>query len=398
MKRGRQLSFVDYKISSLIPPDDPLKLLFDSVDFSFIYPLVSKLYSKEGREGYDPVSLFKAILLIYLGFASSERDLANKLRFDGRLSFLCGFSYGETPKHNTFHYFRKRLGSEVFSKILINLISQALCLIRAKNLRLSIDSTHLSAFTTDMDAKWGYKEADFSFFGYKIHIQVTTNTELPIPVSFEITPGNEWDGAHLPPLTEASSEIVAEHGKRIDAIVADAGYDSTSNAVYLMEKEITPYIAENPRGRENPIFRGDIVISPEGKFFCRGGAELSYWGRDKKRGRMKFRCPLWRKKGAGCLFKDNCWKGRYGPTFYLKEEQGARDVLRALRSSSSFARVYKTRSVIERFFSVLKGSHFLEELRFRGIKNVSIHVIFSICAYLLRLIASIKMKTSLIAV
>gem|GEM_PF-5958791 len=190
MKRGRQLSFVDYKISSLIPPDDPLKLLFDSVDFSFIYPLLSKLYSKEGREGYDPVSLFKAILLIYLGFASSERDLSNKLRFDGRLSFLCGFSYGETPKHNIFHYFRKRLGSEIFSKILINLISQALCLIR-----------------------------------------------------------------------------------------------------------------------------------------------------------------------------------------------------------------YKTRSVIERFWQAfLKGSHFLEELRFRGIKNVSIHVIFSICAYLLRLIASMKMKTSLIAV
>ncbi|MEO0294286.1 MAG: transposase, partial [candidate division WOR-3 bacterium] len=110
MRRFKQLSFVDIKISSLIPPNDPLKILFDSIDFSFIYELVKDRYSKEGREGYDPVSLFKAILLIYLGFANSERDLEEKLRFDGRLSFLCGFSYGETPKHNTFHYFRERLG------------------------------------------------------------------------------------------------------------------------------------------------------------------------------------------------------------------------------------------------------------------------------------------------
>lgn len=85
------------------------------------------------------------------------------------------------------------------------------------------------------------KEADFSFFGYKIHIQVTTDTKFPVPVSFEITPGNEWDGAHLPHLIEASSEIVAEHGKRIDSLVADAGYDSTSNAVYLMEREHSIY-------------------------------------------------------------------------------------------------------------------------------------------------------------
>ncbi|MEW6571303.1 MAG: transposase, partial [Nitrospirota bacterium] len=109
MRTNRQFSFIDLKISTLIPSNDPIKILFDTVDFSFIYRLVKDKYTDEGPEGYDPQSLFKALLLIYLGFASSERDLSRKLRFDGRLAFLCGFSYGDTPNHNTFHYFRKRL-------------------------------------------------------------------------------------------------------------------------------------------------------------------------------------------------------------------------------------------------------------------------------------------------
>jgi hypothetical protein len=56
------------------------------------------------------------------------------------------------------------------------------------------------------------------------------------------------------------------------------------------------------------------------------------------------------------------------------------------------------RTVIERFFSILKGSHSLEELRMKGIKNVSIHVFMSICAYLSRLIAGMKLKTGLLPV
>lgn len=397
MRTERQLNFVDLKISSLIPSNDPLKVLFDTVDFSFIYALIKNKYTNEGPKGYDPQALFKALLLIYLGFASSERDLARKLRFDGRLAFLCGFSYGDTPKHNTFHYFRKRIGKEIFHEILTNLIAQCLCLLKAKNLKLSIDSSHIEAFPKDTDAKWGYKSKDFSFFGYKIHLQVTAN-DLPIPTSIMITEGNEWDGNFLQPLTEDAKEILNHAHKSIKAVIADAGYDSTDNASYLVKDNILPYIAMNPRGRENPVHRGDITISPDGKFFCKAGVELCYWGKEKARKRFKFRCGLYKEKAASCLFKRDCWKGKYGPAFYLKEDHEAQDILKTLRSTRSFKNVYKKRTAVERFFSILKGNHSLEELRFRGIKEVSIHVFMSICAYLSRLIAGMRLKIGLLPV
>jgi len=397
MKSSRQLDFIDLKVSSLIPPDDPLKVIFNSSDFSFIHSLLKDRYSKIGRQGYDPQSLFKALLLIYLGFASSERDLAEKLRFDGRLTFLCGFSYGETPKHNTFHYFRERVGLELFQEILLNLIAQCTCLIKANKLKLTIDSSHIESFHSDSDAEWGYKQADFSFFGYKVHLEVT-NTELPIPTALTITPANEWDGNLLAELTERSADIISKNGKSIKAVIADAGYDSTENAEYLIGKEIIPYIAENPRGRKNPIHRGDIIISPDGRFLCKGGFELCYWGREERRKRIKFRCGLHKSGGAGCLFAKECFKSRYGPTFYLKEGRAAQDRLRAIRRSSSFKKIYKERTTIERLISVLKGTHKLDELRFRGMAKISIHVFFSIASYLCRCIAGLKFERGLLAV
>ncbi|WP_460177637.1 hypothetical protein [Thermodesulfovibrio hydrogeniphilus] len=40
-------------------------------------------------------------MLIYLGYTNSEIELSKRLKFDDRLCFLCEFSNGNTPKHNT---------------------------------------------------------------------------------------------------------------------------------------------------------------------------------------------------------------------------------------------------------------------------------------------------------
>lgn len=398
MRKTIQNSFADLTIASMISPDDPLKILFDSIDFSFIYKLCESKYHSVGRQGYNPQSLFKALLLIYLGYASSERDLAKRLMFDGRLCYLCGFSYGNTPRHNTFHYFRERLGEETFHEILLNLIAQALCLVKSKNLKLSIDSSHIEAFPSDKEAQWGYKSKDFSFYGYKVHLEVTT-TPLPIAVSVKVTEANKWDGHFLSELTDSARKEIEKTGKTIKAVIADAGYDSTDNAKYLLQQNITPYIAENPRSRKNCIDTGLIKVTKEGKLLCPGNVELCYWGKEHKRGRVKFRCGLFRQKGEGCLFRQLCFqKSEYGPTFYFKEDMDIQNVMRAIRSKKTFKEIYKRRTVVERFFNVLKGVHKLCELRFRGLSKVSSHVFLSLSAYLSRVIVGLKAGGQLIAV
>ncbi|MEA3431648.1 MAG: hypothetical protein U9R01_03060, partial [candidate division WOR-3 bacterium] len=70
-KTKRQLSFELLRAVQRIKPDDPLKIVFDFIDWSFIPPLVEKFYSSQGNEAYNPVSIFKCFLLPYFGEARS---------------------------------------------------------------------------------------------------------------------------------------------------------------------------------------------------------------------------------------------------------------------------------------------------------------------------------------
>ncbi|MEW6232062.1 MAG: transposase [Chloroflexota bacterium] len=98
MRTANQLTFTTCEAWLKLKPDDPIKVIFDNIDWSFIHPLVKDRYSSspQGAEGYDPISLFKAQLLIYLGEVGSDRKLASALRYNARLYLLCGFNFLKT--------------------------------------------------------------------------------------------------------------------------------------------------------------------------------------------------------------------------------------------------------------------------------------------------------------
>jgi len=123
--KSRQLSFITYEAYQKIKKDDPLKIIFESIDWSFIYPIIKDKYVTGRELVYDPLSLFKAQLLIWLGEAKSNRRLAESLQFDSRFCVLCGFdNFLKTPAHSTFSYFRKRIGKDIYYKILHRIIAQ----------------------------------------------------------------------------------------------------------------------------------------------------------------------------------------------------------------------------------------------------------------------------------
>ncbi len=102
MKTANQLTFTTYEASLKPNPLDPLKIIFDNIDWFFIHHLDNGKYSPQGAEGYDPISLFKAQLLIYLSEVSSDRKLASALRHNARLCLLCGFNFLKTSSNGTF--------------------------------------------------------------------------------------------------------------------------------------------------------------------------------------------------------------------------------------------------------------------------------------------------------
>jgi len=183
-KIANQLTFTTYKASLKLKPNDPTKIIFDNIDWYFIHSLVSGKYSPQGAEGYDPASLFKTQLLIYLGEVSSDRKLASALRYNTRFCLLCGFNFLKTPYKGTFTNFRDRLDEDVFYEILHRLIAQSIVLKVITDGDTAIDSTHLWSHAnlfgkktcsykgkchcprdySALDARWGAKSKDYMLF------------------------------------------------------------------------------------------------------------------------------------------------------------------------------------------------------------------------------------------
>ena len=408
MKTANQLTFTIYVASLKIKPNDPTKIIFDNIDWSFVHSLVNSKYSPHGAEGYDPISLFKAQLLIYLGEVSSDRKLASALCYNARLCLLCGFNFLKTPSNGTFTNFRNRLGEDISHEILHRLIAQAIVLKVITGGDTAIDSTHLWAYSSrfgnktchckgkchhprdysDPDACWGAKSKDYIFFGYKVHLIVDAKSQLPLDV--KVTPANEGDSPQAKPLLMGAKERHPEI--RIDSSSMDSAYDAYENYRFAIEDIGTaPIIALNLRGRVDAITKGSLYLSDNGTYTCLAGFKVVYWGRDKKRGRLKFRCPAALGR-CQCLFRSTCSLSPYGKTFYLHPERDYRRIGLIPRGTDLWQEKYNARTSVERAYSEEKGSHHLANPRVRELARVKIHVYLALCAQVIKRIGATIME------
>lgn len=391
-KIKKQLSFALSQAVQRIKSNDPLKIIFDLIDWSFIPPLVEKFYSPQGNEAYNPVSILKCFLLPYLGEAKSMNNVAERLNFDARLQFLCGFYDSNTPSAGTFSNHKSKWKDDTFYKIMRTLIAQliAIGVISGKN--IALDSSHIFAYSnphkhSDPDARWGCKHEDYYFFGYKIHLIVDTKSQLPIDVT--VTPGNKADSPYAKQLIEGAKKLVSP-----ETASMDAAYDAHDNYQACVATGITPIIDFNKRGKKpkpkNPdLFSvlkvpstGSDLIQIGNNFFCPAtNLRLVRDGKDPKRAnRQKILCTH-----KNCPLADKCksLKGR-GRTFYVYPSNDIRLYGDIPRDSDEWKLLYNLRTSVERCFSELKGQHLLERPKVRGIVSTSIHAFLSIIALLLK--------------
>jgi IS5 family transposase len=405
LKTANQLTFTTYEASLKIKPNDPVKVMFDNIDWSFIHPLVIDKYSPLGADGYDPIALFKAQLLIYIGEVRSDRHLAAALRFNGRLCFLCGFNSQMTPSNGTFTNFRDRLGEDTFYEILHNLIAQAITLKVIMGGDTATDSTHLWACSnrfgkkacsckgkcdcsrtySDSDAQWGHKSKDYAFFGYKVHLIVDAKSQLPLDVI--VTPGNAPDSPYANPLLKGAGEKHPDNNMTSNA--SDAAYDTYENYRFPIEDMgVAPIIALNRRNGPDALTVTDLTLSPDGRYTCMAGFPVVYWGQDRRRGgRLKFRCPAALGK-CRCLFQSACSTSSYGRTFYLHPDRDYRLVGPIPRGTPLWQEKYNARTSVERAYSEEKGSHRLATPRVRGLSKIKIHVYLALCGQIIKRIGT----------
>lgn len=147
-KEKEQFSFSTYEAYKKIKKNDPLKILYESIDWSFIDNLIRDHYYRRKELIYSPVSLFKAQLLVFIGETKSNRDLADKLRFNTKYCVLCGFHHFlKTPSHSTFSALKKKVGNDLFYKIMQRIIAQSAPILMKRFSDISPKQFHIALYS-----------------------------------------------------------------------------------------------------------------------------------------------------------------------------------------------------------------------------------------------------------
>lgn len=269
---------------------DPLEEMVRVIDFEVFRPVLEEAlaYSeglKGGRPPYDPVAMFKVLIL---ATQNNVGDARMEFLIRDRLSWLrfLGFELGQpTPDENTIRSFRERLTKAGAIRRLFEAFDQQLCragylarggqivdatlvsaprqrntqeerkAIKAGKTAAEIwpDKPHKAA-QKDTDARWTVRvnkpkdpmavrsvpQLAISVFGYKSHLSI--DRRFGFMRTFAVTDAARHEGARLRSLVTTNNTAAA--------VWADTAYRSQANEAWLIAKGCVSHIhRKKPRRR-----------------------------------------------------------------------------------------------------------------------------------------------------
>lgn len=136
-------------MEELVPKESLFRKVDKYIDFTFIYDLVKDCYClNNGKYSLDPVVLFKLVFIQTLEGIKSMRQLCKKIKVDAEYRWFLGIPFGvDTPHFSTFskNYERRFKDNDIFEKIFIEIVNQAIKYKLVDGKILYTDSTHKKA-------------------------------------------------------------------------------------------------------------------------------------------------------------------------------------------------------------------------------------------------------------
>ena len=403
-EKDSQLSFELQMLGHLVPQDDKYRVLKENIDLSFINELVKPYYSLLGREGIEPVKLFKMLLVMYLENIPSERELEDQIQYNLRYRWFCDLdTYNFSPDHSTFSRLRERLGDEVFKKIFHTLVAKALELGFVQARHLAIDSTSViadvgeppynekdinpktkrhnpSTSQTDSDARWGKKSKNRAFFGYKAHSVIDSETEFIL--NTDVTDASINDHLIAEQLVD---EVTGTFKTKPETLSADKAYTEGSLRLNLKKKhQIQPVIPFKREKKTEFFSRDKFKFGSKGNLICPEGKDMKFFGTDSKSKSLRYRgvacngCKLRRK----CTTSKKVRIVQFSPDDHLLLKDSK------FNQTPAFKALYKLRASIERIHGDAKRNHSLARAKFRGKWKVNFQVIMTAIALNLKRLAN----------
>lgn len=365
-------------------PFEELQRLFEALDDG---DLVSALEATRwtGRPGFPIRVMWRTLVAsFYLGIVH-DTDLVRALDSNPLLAAACGIE-GPDRVPSKFAYCRFRRKLVGFNEIVADVLSSAVSRLRDAlpgfGETVAVDSTDVKAWAngfhqdTDPDAGTGAKKKPHTYYwyGYKVHLAVDAESELPL--WFEITAANVYDGHHLAPVLHEAQHRFDWFAPR--HVLADKGYDSKDCFGYVGDRlGAIPVIdvRGNRRPREARDCEAMPIITPSGTHYrCE---RLPYDPHCPRFGK----CPLLPMFADGPLNEPSPapYYEQYSPFPY---------------GSREWKLLYNKRVSVERAFSRLKGYRKLNAIRTRRLPKVWLHVAMSVLNMVAAAVAAAGVETN----
>jgi IS5 family transposase len=353
-------------------PFEELRGIFKALDDQTLLERLQKT-RWTGRPGYPIQVMWRTIVAsFYLGIVH-DTDLIRALHANPLLAATCGIRHRrDIPTKFAYCRFRKKLTAfnDLVGDVLARCVERLREALPGFGATVAVDATDVKAWAnglhqeTDPDAGTGAKHKSSRrvyWYGYKVHLVADAESELPI--SFQVTAANVYDGAHLPSvLREAQTQYDWFQPARV---LADKGYDSRECFRFVGEEmQAVPVIDVQGRratAREGRPCEAEPVITPDGVHYrCQ---RVPYDPACPRFGK----CPLLPMFADGPLNKavPGRYFEQYSPFPY---------------GSCQWKTIYNKRVSVERIFSRLKTYRKLDAIRTRRLPKVWLHVALSILA------------------
>ena len=374
---------------------------------------------KGRRDDYPIRAIWNSILAGVVFQHCSIESLRRELLRNAELRQACGFSplkgdLAVPPKYVYSRFLLKLFKHrEAIDEIFDILVERLRKLLPGFGRHLAIDSKALESWakgkkdpdkSSDPDADWGKKtyrgtredgttwEKVKSWFGYKVHLIVDADYELP--VAYDVTRASQSDTTYLLPMVEKLKKKHAELLEEAETLDGDKGYDSEKNMKELWDEyQIKPVVDLIHKWKEDPdaprLMYPDrvdtIFYNQDGHVLCRNldtedesknYAPMAYQGFEKSRDCLKYRCPA-KALGITCTQQEICNDGQHtdhGRIVRIPLEKDRRLFTPLARDSYAWKREYKKRTSVERVNSRLDVSFGFERHFIRGKKKMKVRM------------------------
>jgi len=357
-------------------PKTQLALVLEKIDLT---PCLKKLpvKSRRGPSRHPVMAMIKALVAKQLQGIPTVTELVNRLKHDLVFFYECGFSVEKSaPSRATFsRLFQQLSHSKALNDLFEALVHQAQVSKLIQSKVVAIDGSAINAYehaapkkdlvNDGHHANWGAKRDthgnQLTWFGYKLHLAVDTASELPIAI--QVTPASYHDSTQAIPLIESLKT-------QPNYYCLDMGYDTKDIYDSARAHQAQAIIPLNLRGEKEP----PVGLNKNRTPVCSMGYPLVYWGCDRKRETLKFRCP----HACG---KVNCPQGSawcsdsdYGLVVKKKVSDDPRSYCLPHRDTREWKKIYNQRTSVERVFGRLKVHLGANHIRVRGIEKVTAHL------------------------